>query len=608
MNDHTLLLPTGANTVSSLKTVPLREVAHSRSGEKGNKSTISVIAYDEADYLLLEQQVTKEAVQRLYGPITKGSIERYEAPLIGALNFVLDEVLEGGRSRTLAFEESGKALSSLILSLPIWVPGEYVERSRGVRTSERDFENPSGPQPGKKVRLAAGAGWARDRFEPALDLVERGEIDYLCFDSMSEVTMSAAQTARMDHPDTRPFDPYLEERLAPILKECKRKKIRIITNQGWLDPHAAASQIISLAEQLGIADLRVAVVDGAILTDRIADLNLTVIETGCPVSENRERIVSAEAYLGAGGIRDALRQGADVVITTRIADGCLYLGPLAHEFDWDLDDFNLCARGMIIGHLMECGAQVSGGYFADPGFKEVPDLVDIGNPIVEVSEDAIVMTKLPRSGGLMSPATCKEQLLYEVEDPANYICPDCIADLTKVSFRQLSDNRVEVIIDHAGKPKTPFLKVLIGVFEGFLTEEMVIFAGFGALKRAQATEALLRERIRRIALDAQGIRFDYIGVNAVHREASPMPEVEPYEVVLRVAVKCTARVEAEKLRREIDPLAVNGVAATGKWATTSSGSRVRPVVGLDSCLVPRELVYPTVSLLTTTAETEAEFS
>jgi hypothetical protein len=278
-----------------------------------------------------------------------------------------------------------------------------------------------------------------------------------------------------------------------------------------------------------------------------------------------------------------------------VADACVYLAPLIHEFGWKLDDPHQMARGMVIGHLLECGGQISGGYFADPGYKEVPGLADIGNPIAEVSATRVVLSKIPRSGGLMSEATCKEQLLYEVQDPANYLCPDCIADLTRVSFQQIGPDQVEVTIEDAGRPATPSLKALVGLREGFMTEEMVIFAGPAAMERARMTQALLEERFKRVNLKADQLRFDYLGVNAVHRESSPSFGAEPYEVILRIALKTSDRAEADKLRREIDPLAVNGVYGTGKWGTSAPGSRVRPVVGLNSCLVPREHLQARVS-------------
>ena len=448
----------------------------------------------------------------------------------------------------------------------------------------------------KSVRLGSATGWSRDRFEPAEDLLREGKLDYLCFDSMSEVTMSAAQVARMESADVPPYDPYLEPRLEPLLAGCKAQGVRIVTNKGWLDPLAAAEKTVEIARRLGIRGLKVAAVSGGMLTERIADMGLNFIETGEPISRHRERIVSAEAYMGAGGIVEALRLGADVVITGRVADGCVYLGPLAHEFGWDFADHHKMARGMIVGHLMECGSQVSGGYFADPGYKDVPDLHNVGNPIAEVSEVRIVIGKLPGTGGRISTATCKEQLLYEVQDPSRYLCPDVIADLGKVRFRQSGPDEVEVLIDEAGLPKTATLKALIGLREGYMTEEMVLFAGPGALERAELTKTILRERFRRIGLQAEEIRMDYIGIDSVHREASPAPAQAPYEVILRVAIKTALKSEADKLRREIDPLAVNGASATGKWATSSPGSRVRAVVGLNSALVPREALQAKVVL------------
>lgn len=575
------------------ETVQLREIAHSRSGEKGDSAMISVIAFDEQDYDLLREQVTEDAVRAVFGPITRGSIARYDVPAIGALNFVLDGILEGGRSRTLAFEESGKALSSLMLTVPVRVPAGTRRRLAAPkpRTASRGWD-------GRSVRLGSATAWSRDRFEPARALLDGGDLDYLCFETMSEVTMSAAQASRLEGGASPLYDPYLVARMGPILRQAKEQGVRIVTNQGWLDPVGAARRLAELAGELGLGTLRIAAVDGGILTDRIAEMGVSFVETGEPVGASRDRIVSAEAYMGAAGIAEALARGADVVVTTRVADACLYLGPLIHELGWSIDDHRRMARGMVIGHLMECGAQICGGYFADPGYKDVPGLADLGNPIAEVSEERAVLSMVPGSGGLLSPATCKEQLLYEVGDPAAYLCPDCVADFTRVSFEEIGPNEVEVAIDVSGAgPRPSTLKALVGLREGFMTEEMVIFAGPGALARARATEALLTERFRKVDLQADELRFDYLGIDAVHREASPPDGREPYEVILRVALKTSSRAEAEKLRREIDPLAVNGLAGTGKWSTNSPGSRVRPVVGLRSCLVDRDLVPTQVTIV-----------
>ncbi|PLC52022.1 hypothetical protein CR155_20285 [Pollutimonas nitritireducens] len=259
---------------------------------------ISVIAYDLADYELLRQQVTVSAVEALFGSITKGSIERYEVPRNGALNFVVHEVLEGGRSRTLAFEESGKALSSLMLTLPITVPEGRRPRKRIGHSAIEPKTNESVPEQteGKRIRLGSATAWSRDRFGPAEALVERGALDYICFESMSEVTMSAVQAAKEDGHSTLPYDPYLIDRLGPILKACKDKGIKIISNQGWMDPDAAALRLQSFAEQEGIKGLKIAAVRGGILTDEITGLGLSFLETDSKISDSSEVIVSAEAY------------------------------------------------------------------------------------------------------------------------------------------------------------------------------------------------------------------------------------------------------------------------------------------------------------------------
>lgn len=442
------------------------------------------------------------------------------------------------------------------------------------------------------VRLGAATGWSRDRFGPAEELVSNGCLDYLCFDSMSEVTMSEAQVKRISDPNTPGYDPYLGARLSPIIRECHEKNIKIITNQGWLDPEGAAKCAADLARSQGISGLRIAAVSCDDLTDRIANMSLTFQENGEKVSGYRDRIVSMEPYLGAEQITEALGNEAKVVLTTRVADACLYLGPLAHEFGWTFDDYNSMARGMTLGHLMECACQVTGGYFADPGYKEVPDIGNLGHPIVEVDDHGAYITKLPDTGGVVSKATCKEQLLYEVSDPHNYLCPDTVADFTTVRFVDAGENKVEVV-GGSGRPKPDTLKVLVGVREGYMAEEMMLFAGPGARKRAELAKSILLDRFERVGLETDDLRMDYVGLNSVHREASSEPSYVPYEVILRVAMRTSSREEAEKLRKEVDPMAVNGPAATGKWAPM--GTRVRPVIGLRSVLVPREEVQASVT-------------
>lgn len=442
------------------------------------------------------------------------------------------------------------------------------------------------------VRLGSATAWSRDRFGPAEELASRGELNYLCFDSMSEVTMSEAQVTRISNPSIPGYDPYLESRLSPIIRECHEKNTTIITNQGWLDPSGAAERAAELARSQGISGLRIAAVSSNDLTDRIADMGLTFQEDGEPVSAYRDRIVSVEPYLGAEKIVEALENGAGLVVTTRVADACLYLGPLAYEFGWDFDDYASMARGMILGHLMECACQVTGGYFADPGYKEVPDPGNLGHPIAEIVDDRSYITKLPGTGGMVSTETCKEQLLYEVSDPRNYLCPDTVVDFSTVRFSTVAENKVE-LLGGTGRAKPDTLKVLVGVREGYMAEEMVLFAGPGSMERAELAKSILLDRFERVGLEAEDLRMDYVGLNSVHREASPEPYYTPYEVILRIAIRTASREEAEKLRREVDPMAVNGPSATGKWAPM--GNRIRPVIGLRSVAVPREEVRASVT-------------
>jgi hypothetical protein len=439
-----------------------------------------------------------------------------------------------------------------------------------------------------KIRLGSGTAWSRDRFQLALDLVDRGNINYLIFESMSEVTMSNAQVNKINNPDLPGYDPYLERRIGSVLKDCVDKRIKIISNQGWLDPEGAAEKIIEIARNQGIGTLRVGAVVGGDLKEILPKTDLCLAETGERISELGNRYVSAEAYLGAEWIVEALKNDAQVVITPRVADPSLYVGPLAYEYRWSMDDWERLGKGTAVGHLIECACQVTGAYFCDPGYKDVPDLAHVGAPIAEVEEsgDAII-TKTPETGGLVSTATCKEQLLYEIGDPSAYLTPDVSANFTTVKMKEIADNQVQ-ITNVTGSKRPDKLKVLVGVRDGFIAEEMVLYAGPGAWERARLAKEVIIERFKEECLNPERVRMDFLGVNAVHREASPIPTVIPYEVVLRIAVHTKTKEEATKLRLVVDPMAVSGPAGTGKYSTM--GTTVRPVIAIYTTLVPREIV------------------
>ena len=335
---------------------------------------------------------------------------------------------------------------------------------------------------------------------------------------------------------------------------------------------------------------------GSLITDRVLSLAPTILETGAPTQSIAHSLISAEAYLGAAPIVDALAEGAQIVVTGRVADPSLFLAPMVHEFGWDLLDHERVGAGSAIGHLMECGAQVTGGYFADPGLKDVPEPWNLAFPIAEVdAEGGVTLSKVDGTGGMISPQTVKEQMLYEVHDPANYITPDVVVDFTQAHIEQLAPDRVRVT-GLTGKPRTPTLKVSMGCTEGFIGEDMFFYAGPGALRRAQLARRILEERLRIVKLDAEEVRIDFLGLNAVHGAATPVDAPEPYEVAVRVAARTRSREEAVKVGREVDGMAVSGIAHTGKRVPHQE--RTREVIGVWSSLVPREQVTAHIDYFT----------
>jgi hypothetical protein len=444
------------------------------------------------------------------------------------------------------------------------------------------------------LRIGSGSAWWGDRISPATLNAERGDLDYLCFETMAESTVSAAQVRKRRDPSFAGYDTYLDDRMRAVLPHCLGRGTRIISNQGWVDPIAAAKHVRRLLDEHGAVDWPVAAITGNVVTDRIAELAGPIIETGARLSEIDGEIVSAEAYLGADPIVEALQAGARVVITGRVADPSLFLAPMIHAFGWPADDARQLGQGAGIGHLMECGAQITGGYFADPGYKDVLEPWNLAFPIAEVEPDgSAVITKIDGTGGAINRMTVLEQMFYEVHDPAHYITPDVVVDFTSAEVEEVGADRVH-ISGIGGKPRTDTLKVSIGAMEGFVGEDMFFYAGPGALDRAKLAKRILEERYKIVALDAQELRMDFLGVNAIHGAMSPEPAVEPYEVAVRVAARTRSRAEAEKVGREVDGMAVSGVGHTGK--RVPHGERVREVIGIWSALVPRDAIMPEIHL------------
>lgn len=444
----------------------------------------------------------------------------------------------------------------------------------------------------RTLRIGAGAAWWGDRVEPAQLNADQGDLDYLCFETMAEATVSAAQVRARRDPSFEGYDTYLDDRMRAVLPGSLKRGTRIISNQGWINPDAAARRVVHWLREFGARGVKVAAVNGSLITDRVLQLTDRILENGQPTSTLAPNLISAEAYLGAEPIVQALRGGAQIVITGRVADPSIFMAPMAYEFGWDPLDHTKLGAGNGLGHLLECGAQVTGGYFSDPGFKDVPQPWNFGFPIAEVRSDgSAVLTKVAGTGGAVTLQTVKEQMLYEVHDPANYLTPDVVVDFTTARLEQVGPDRVRV--SHiGGKPRTPTLKVSIGCTEGFVGEDMFFYAGPGALRRAQLAKTILTERFRIVDLKADDLRIDFLGLNAIHGDATPADAPEPYEIAVRVAARTRTREEAHKVGREVDGMAVSGIAHTGKRVPHQE--RVREVIGVWSSLVPREQVPWTI--------------
>ena len=381
--------------------------------------------------------------------------------------------------------------------------------------------------------------------------------------------------------------------MSGILEICKSKGIKIITNMGAANPGAAARKTAEIARRLGVGRLSVAAVTGDDVLDVCKQHNLPLLEIDGRMNDLGNRIVSANAYLGAEPIADALAVGADVVITGRVSDPALFLAPLIREFGWAMDDWDRLGRGTLAGHLLECAGQITGGYFADPGYKDVADLGRLGFPIGEVSEEGnLLITKVPGSGGVVTEATCKEQLLYEVHDPACYVQPDVVADFSYVTIEEVGRDTVHVQ-GGRGAPRTGTLKVSVGYVDGYVGEGQISYAGPGALERGRLALNVVRERLSLTGVQTRETRFDVIGVDSLHGATLPWGR-EPYEVRIRVVGRTDSLAEAVRIGNEVETLYTNGPAGGGgAWKSA------REVVAVASVLLPRALVKPTVQFLET---------
>ncbi len=442
----------------------------------------------------------------------------------------------------------------------------------------------------KTLRIGTGAGFAGDRIEPAIDLARHGNLDYLVFECLAERTIALAQQAKMQNSETG-FDPLLERRMRAVLPVCYENKTRIISNMGAANPEMAGKRTLEIARELGLTGLRIAIVCGDDVHDQIQPDQFELMETGQSLAAFGKPVISANAYLGAGPIVQALADGADIVLTGRVADPAMFLAPLIHEFGWAMDDWQKLGRGTLVGHLLECGGQITGGYFADPGVKDVPDIANLGFPLAEVCEDGnAIITKTPGTGGVVSVATCSEQLLYEVHNPAAYLQPDVIADFSNVTLTQDGRDRV-LIAGGDGHARTRMLKVSVGYVDSFVGEGQISYAGAGCVARGRLALDIVAQRLKMTGVNCLETRGDLIGLDAIFGrydgDTSHIPEIRA-----RFIGRTASLAEAKRIGEEVESLYLNGPAAGG--GVTQSA---RQIIAIVSGLIDEAVITPHITLL-----------
>jgi hypothetical protein len=438
----------------------------------------------------------------------------------------------------------------------------------------------------KKIRIASGAGYAGDRIEPAVDLMLNGNINYIVFECLAERTIAIAQQEKLKDPN-KGYNGLLEYRFEKILPICKEKNIKVITNMGAANPLGAIKKIKSMAEEMNIKELKIAAVLGDDISDKLDRyLDCEVLELKTPLNTIKDKLVSANVYLGVDGIVEALKNGADIVVTGRCADPAIFMAPLIYEFGWDVENYDLIGKGIMIGHLLECGAQVCGGYFVVPGYNEVEDLWNVGFPIAEVSENGdVVITKTETSGGVVSTHTCKEQLIYEIHDPKNYMTPDGVANFTTISLKELEKNKV-FLTGATGKKKPATLKVSIGYKDCFIGTGEISYGGSTAYEKAKLAGEVVKKRLDFTGVKYDELKVDLIGVNSLYGDNIGKKLCDPAllgEVRLRVAGRTVKREDAVKIGNEVETLYTNG--PSGGGGVTKSASEV---VSICSIFIPRE--------------------
>lgn len=451
----------------------------------------------------------------------------------------------------------------------------------------------------EKILIASGQGFWGDLIDAPYQQVTRGDIDYLVMDYLAEVTMSILQKQKNKNPAMGYASdlPELIERILPI---CIEKKIKVITNGGGVNPISCAEEILDRARRINIKKLKVAVVSGDNILPEIDEIietgcNLNNMETGESIIDYKDKLLSANVYFGAFPIVEALEKGADIVITGRTTDTGLTLAPMIYEFNWDKNNYDLMSAGTIAGHILECGAQSTGGNFLGD-WQSIDNFAEIGFPIAEAFPNGeVIITKHSNSGGKVSFETVAEQLVYEIGDPKEYITPDCVADFTSIKLEDLGHDRVRVF-NMTGSKSTEFYKVSCSYHAGYSASGSLTYSWPQALTKARAADRILRQRLENLNLKFDEIRSEYIGYNATHGPlAEKIDEDRINEIMLRIGVRSGNRDAVNRFAKEIAPLILTGPPSVTGFA----GGRPRPseVVSYWPALIPKNLVEPEVKIL-----------
>lgn len=446
------------------------------------------------------------------------------------------------------------------------------------------------------IRIASGQGFWGDLLTAPIDQVTRGPIDYLMMDYLAEVTMSIVQKQKLKDPSLG-YAKDLITTIDAILPHLVEKGIKLITNGGGVNLEACRDAILAVAEKHGLS-VKVGVVTGDDILDDIDTLvaegaELKNMEDGESLTNVREKLLSANVYLGAAPIVEALKQGAQIVITGRTTDTGLCLAPMIYEFGWSMDDWDKMAAGTIAGHIIECGAQSSGGNYMED-WRGVPNMADIGFPIVEASPNGeFIVTKHPGTGGRVSRGTVSEQCLYEIGDPKQYITPDVVADFTSINLEDLGDDRVRVF-GIKGSENTPFYKVSMSYRDGYSAFASLTYAWPEAIDKARAADGILRDRLKRLGLEFDEILTEYVGYNACHGPLSEPLNPDPQEVMMRVGVRGPDFKAVERFGKEIAPLILTGPPNVTGFA----GGRPRPseVVAYWPALIEKIRINPRINV------------